>query len=78
MTSIELKSKIISKVHAIEDEEILKEIYDLIKIESEIDTIYHVSEIEKKAIEAGLKDIENGKVVSSEKANELIRQWLKK
>lgn len=43
-----------------------------------IDSIHKLTETEKKAVEAGLEDIKNGKVVSSEKANELIREWLKK
>ncbi len=48
----------------------MKEIYDIIKIESGIDLVYKLTEKEKKAIEAGLKDINDGKIVSSEKAND--------
>lgn len=78
MSAVELRNRIITKISAIEDEGILEEIYNLIKIESEIDPLYKLTESEEKAIEAGLKDIENGKVYSSEKANELIKEWLKK
>ena len=78
MSAVELRNRIITKISAIEDEGILEEIYNLIKIESEIDPLYKLTDSEEKAIETGLKDIENGKVFSSEKANELIKEWLKK
>ncbi len=78
MSVIELRKRIIEKLSSIEDEGILKEIYDIIKIESGIDLVYKLTEEEKKAIEAGLKDIKDGKIVSSEKANDLIKGWLKK
>ncbi|HEY9049155.1 MAG TPA: hypothetical protein VIN08_24810 [Ohtaekwangia sp.] len=78
MSAIELRAQIINQISSIEDEMILKEIYDLIKIESEIDSFYKVTNAEKAAIEAGLKDIESGKIVSSEEANDLIKKWLKK
>ena len=78
MSVIELRKRIIEKLSSIEDEVILREIYDIIKIESGIDLVYRLTEEEKKAIDAGLKDIQDGKIVSSEKANDLIRGWLKK
>lgn len=78
MSLIELKKEIIDKVSAIEDEAILQEIFDLLRIESEIESVNKLTDQEKLAIEAGLKDIEEGRIVSSEKANELIRGWLKK
>jgi len=78
MSAIELRKRIIEKLSSIEDELILKEIYDIIQIESEIDTVYKLSPEEKLAVDAGLKDIHDGKIVSSEKANALIKEWLKK
>lgn len=78
MSAIELRKRIIEKLSSIEDEIILKEIYDIIKIESEIDTVYKLSPDEKIAVDAGLKDIRDGKIVSSERANALIKEWLKK
>ncbi len=78
MSTIELKSQIIEKISSIEDKTILEEIYNLLIVESEIDSVYTLTEEEKGAVEAGLNDIKNGKVVSSEKANELIKEWLKK
>ncbi len=78
MSVIELRKKIIEKLSSIEDELILKEIYDIVKIESGIDSVYNLTAEEKDAIDVGLKDIKDGKIVSSEKANALIKEWLKK
>lgn len=78
MSTIELKSQIINKINSIEDKTILEEIYNLLMLEVEMDKIYQLTTEEKKAVEAGLLDIKNGKVVSSEKANALIKEWLKK
>ena len=78
MSAIELRKRIIEKLSSIEDEIILKEIYDIIKIESEIDSVYKLTADEKSAIDVGLKDIQDGNIVSSEKANAMIKEWLKK
>ena len=78
MSIPELKSQIIKRLSLIEDEMILQEIYNLINVELSNDAIYNLSDQEKKAIEAGLNDIQNGKVYNSEKANDLMNEWLKK
>ncbi len=78
MSVIELRSQIINKVSSIEDELILEEIYHLINLQSETMPTYQLTKVEKSAVQRGLKDIENGKIVSSEGANILIQEWLKK
>ncbi len=78
MSVIELRNRIINSVSAIEDEAILNEIHELIKMETEIDSVYKLTDQEKSAVEAGLRDSNEGKIVSSEVANELVAQWLKK
>jgi len=78
MSVIELRKEIINKLNKIEDEGILKEIYDLIALESETEPLYKLTNQERHAIEEGLKDMEEGRVVSSEKAIDLIQEWLKK
>lgn len=78
MSIPELKSQIINQLNLIEDEMFLQEIYDLIKVESDNDALHNLSAVEKKAIEAGLNDIQNGKIYTSEEANDLIKGWLKK
>jgi hypothetical protein len=78
MSAIELRKRIMEKISSIEDEILLKEIYDIIRIESEIEAVYKLTPEEKIAIDAGLKDVRDGKIVSSERANALIKEWLKK
>jgi predicted transcriptional regulator len=78
MSASELKLQIITKVSSISDELILEEIYKLVNIESEMDSIYRLSDEEKKAIELGLKDIKEGRVYTSEQADNMIKEWLRK
>ncbi len=78
MSTSELKSQIISKINTIEDEAILVEIYKLVDLESEMDADYRLTVEERNAIDIGLKDIQRNKVYSSETADNMIREWLKK
>jgi hypothetical protein len=78
MSATELKLQIINKVTAITDELILEEIYKLVNIESEMDSIYRLTDTEKKAIDLGLTDIKEGRTYSSEQADKMIKEWLKK
>jgi hypothetical protein len=78
MSATELKSKIIEKISAIEDESVLREIFDLISLEAKVDSVYRLTEAEKNAIEIGLKDIANGEVYSSQVADQMLKEWLKK
>jgi len=78
MSVIELRKRIINSVSAIEDEVILNEINELIKMETEMHSVYKLTDREKSAVEAGLRDSNEGKIVSSEVANEFIAQSLKK
>jgi predicted transcriptional regulator len=78
MSAAELKLQIIKKISSINDELILEEIYRLIELESGMDSIYRLSDEEKKAIETGRKDINEGRLYTSEQANNMIKEWLKK
>jgi hypothetical protein len=78
MSATELKLQIINKLSSITDELILEEIYRLVSIESEMDSIYRLSDEEKKAVETGLNDIKEGRVHTSGQADNMIKEWLKK
>lgn len=78
MSATELKIQIIEKVTAINDEFILAEIYRLVNIEADMESIYRLSEEEKMAIELGLKDLHEGRVYTSEQADNLMKEWLRK
>ncbi len=78
MSVTELKTRIIDKISAIEDELILEEILNLVNLESEMDSVYRLANDERKAIELGLKDVKEGKLYSSEAADNMIKEWLRK
>lgn len=78
MSSAELKLQIISKITSITDELILEEIYKLVNLESEMDSVYRLTDAERSAIAQGLKDIKEGRVYSSEAAENMIKEWLEK
>ncbi len=78
MSATELKLRIINKITTIEDELILEEIYKLVDIESGMDSVYRLTIDERKAIDIGLKDINENRVYSSEAADNMIKEWLRK
>ena len=78
MSATELKLQIINKITTIEDELILEEIYKLVDLESGMDSVYRLTVDERKAIDIGLKDIKENRVYSSEAADNLIKEWLRK
>lgn len=49
-----------------------------VDLESGMDSVYRLTDDERKAIKPGLKDIEEGRVYSSEAAENMIKEWLKK
>ena len=75
MSVVQLRKEIIDMVNFIDDESILEEFYNLIRIES---GIYQLTEAESKAIQEGLDDSKHGRVYSFEEANQLLQEWRKK
>ena len=78
MSITELKLQIINKISTIEDELILEEIYKLVELESAMDSVYRLTDDERKAIDTGLKDIKENRIYSSEAADNIIKEWLRK
>lgn len=78
MSAAELKSQIINKVETISDPEVLAEIYRLVAFETENAPTYLVDEVEKAALDQGLKDIHEGLRFTNEQANQMVMEWRKK
>lgn len=78
MSTSELKLQIINRISSITDELILEEIYKLVSMESEMDSIYRLTNEERAAISIGLNDVKEGRVYSSETAEKMINEWLGK
>lgn len=78
MSITEIKLRIINRITTIEDELVLKEIVRLLDLEVEMESIYQLTNKERKAIKTGLKHIKEGKIYSSKEANNIIKELLKK
>lgn len=78
MITEEMRKQLIAKINSTKDENILEEIYRILEVgEIEIDMVL-LSEDQKKMIDQGLKDLEEGRILSNEEANRQIDEWLKK
>jgi predicted transcriptional regulator len=78
MITEEMKKQLIDKINSTTDENTLEEIYRILEAgDIEVDMVI-LSEDQKTLIDQGLKDIEEGRVLSNEEANRQIDEWLKK
>jgi hypothetical protein len=78
-TSVDIQTKkidLIQWLSTIEDESILDKVSDLITKEVKKDWWLNVSNAEKKSIEKGIIDAENGKLNPHTKAREVYGKWL--
>lgn len=78
MSIKEAKEKIISNINELQDERIIRQVYVMLGIDlEEIDEKPVVlSDAEIEAIEKGLEDIKNGRVISLEESNKEVDKWL--
>lgn len=77
MVKSEVKNKLLDKIEQIDDPKIIHEIYRLIGIDLEED-VYQTNDAQKKAIEAGLSEIKEGKTLTEKEANKQTSKWLDK
>ena len=74
---MDIKQQIIEKVNCIDDPAVLNTVLEVVNYSSEKERVYHPTPEENAAIEAGLRDIENGDVISQEEMDEFVSKWLK-
>jgi hypothetical protein len=77
MSIAALRAEIVQHINAITDETVLAEVCRMLSEETETMLVQKLSIEEKTAIDEGLKAIEQGKIYSSEQADQIIAQWLK-
>ena len=72
------KEKLIEKILHIDDESILEDIMRMVDLELDLvgETIT-LTENQKKFINEGLKDIEEGNLISNEEVKRKSKEWLK-
>jgi hypothetical protein len=73
-----LKEKLIQRIKQIENEDLLKEIIDLIDFESNSKDVFQLSDAQKDAIEKGIQSIESEGSHSNEEAKRIVEEWFKK
>jgi hypothetical protein len=78
MSAIELRKRLIEKIAKTENEELLREIYRLLEMETSDIEIYKVSSDEMDAITEARDQIKNGEFLTDEEADKEIDEWLKK
>ena len=71
------KEAIIKKISSIDDENYLKHILNMLSAVEESEEVYRLSDAERKAVVAGLKDVAEGRVYSQSDVDELTKKWLK-
>lgn len=76
MVSDQRRNELIEKIKSIDDQNIIDEIYRLLKVDFD-DTIYETNEEQKARIAKGIKQVENGEVKESEQVFKKMRRWLK-
>ncbi len=78
MSTKELKNKLIDKIEHLDDNFILDEIYQFLETKEESNKNLTLTNELKNAIDAGLDDVKNGKIVTHENAKKEISRWLSK
>ncbi|MFN8246591.1 MAG: hypothetical protein U0T56_09450 [Ferruginibacter sp.] len=78
MITEEMRKLLIDKINSTNDENVLEEIYRILEAgDIEVEMVI-LSEDQKALIDEGLKNLEEGKVLSNEEANRQIEEWLRK
>lgn len=78
MSAPEIRKKILEKLGSVEDEQVLKEIYEILEAQTSLQSVYTLTAEEKNAVEEGLEDLRLGKTLTAKEANAVIQEWLKK
>lgn len=78
MTRVELKKKLINRIHSLENQLLLEEMCRIVGIPIEEEDVYYLSEEQLRAVEEAEKQYERGEYLTEEEANKEIDEWLGK
>lgn len=78
MSTIELRKRLIDKIQKTDNENLLKEVYRLLEVETENIEIYHLNDDQRNAVEEARQQIKKGESLTDEQANKEIDKWLSK
>lgn len=77
MKGSELKKDLISKITNISNNDLLNDIKELIKFQSD-DTVFKVDEETQKSIAVSKAQIKDNQIITNESLQSEIKQWLEK
>ena len=75
MSTTELKKKLINQIHEINDDDILKEIYQILKSGKQ-DKIYKLTDEQISTVQEAQEQIKRGEFLSDDDAEKEIDKWL--
>lgn len=78
MSTLELKTRLMEKINKIEDENLLKEVFRLLELNTGIEEIYNLDFDQKAAIAEARGQIKNGQFLTEDQADNEIDEWLNK
>ena len=77
MENLKLREELIRRIKKIKDKDVLDEIYRLLDVDLD-ESVYDLSENQKRDIEQAREEIKNGKGIPSSQLNKEIDEWLRK
>lgn len=76
---METRDKVIDKIKSINNESVLQGLLDYINLELHSEnSSYKTSDVEKRALDEGLNDLEKGRIITNTEAQKMTEEWLKK
>ena len=78
MSTVELRKRLIDKIQKTDNESLLQEVYRLLELETEDIEIYKLSDDQKKAVNEGRQQINDGRFLTNDQADNEIDEWLNK
>ncbi len=76
MTTSELKKCVIEDIEKTKDEDLLGEIYRILRAEEQDLDVFKFTDKQKSQIEISLKQIASGETISEEDADKEMDEWL--
>ena len=76
MNASEIKKKLVAKINASDNKELLEEFYHFLNLDNEAQETYTLSKEQLAAIEEARNQIKNGEYLTNEQANGEIDKWL--
>ena len=78
MKTVEIRKKLIDQIRISDNKNLLKEFYQYLNRENELQEPYKLTEDQNYAIEEAREQIKRGEYSTNEQVNEEIEEWLKK